>query len=258
MILIDEPNISLAWKKLFQQSMEPHVDELSPVVVTTTGVSTETIEEDSQIRATLNKALSKRNASSVDTVANTIFPSSLWNRQLPRDRLYQRYLEYAWPRVKKCPANFRGTYFQRFTAYNLNLKKPVEEQKPVNQLEHIIHTWKDRSNHRHSALQLSVFDPTRDHVHNRQLGFPCLHQVSFSPLGANGKGGLAVTGFYATQHLFDKAYGNYIGLCRLGQFVAHELNLKFVRMTCVSALLKVTGGNKSELDFLKKELDLLE
>ena len=64
---------------------------------------------------------------------------------------------------------------------------------PVNQLDHIIDTFR-RGNHRRSALQVSIFDPTRDHKHCRQLGFPCLHQVAFLPETNT----LTITGYYAT------------------------------------------------------------
>ena len=43
-----------------------------------------------------------------------------------------------------------------------------------------------------------------------------------------------MTGFYATQHIVEKAYGNYLGLCRLGQFMAHEMGLRLDRMTCIA------------------------
>jgi hypothetical protein len=228
MFVIEEPTLSGAWSTLFQRCMEPGRDELSPAVVTTSGVSVTAIEEDASVRLLLDDALLANGASSIETVANTIFPQSLWNRSLPRARLYERF-RTVWPRIRKCPANVRGTYFQRFVAYGLQPNQPLASQQTVNQLEHVIDTWNNRGNHRHSALQLSVFDPQRDHKHNRQLGFPCLHQVAFTPRGTNGKDGLEVTAFYATQHIFEKAYGNYLGLCRLGQFVAHELGIQFVR-----------------------------
>jgi hypothetical protein len=178
-------------------------------------------EENHQIRRVLDEALTSHRTS-CNTVANTIFPESLWNPARERALLYQRYMVHTWPRVKKCAANYRGTYFQRLIAFE-------NGDDPINQLEHVITTW-HKQNHRHSALQLSVFDPRHDHTDGRRLGFPCLHQVCFTPLGANGAEGLAVTGFYATQHIFEKAYGNYMGLCRLGKFMAHEMKLRFTRM----------------------------
>lgn len=247
LILLNQPNISVTWRAVFDALCQPGVDELSPVVVSTRAVSIDRIEEDTSIRKPLDAALTAHNRSSVDTVSNTLFPSSLWNRSKPRSLLYNRYMASAWPRIRKCPANYRGTYFQRFIAYDSNATQPT------NQLEHVIDTWRNRSNHRHSALQLAVFDPERDHLHTRRLGFPCLHQVAFTPEGANGSGGLSVTGFYATQHIFEKAYGNYVGLCRLGQFMAHELGLTFVGMTCVTVLAKL-GISKNDVSDLQRSL----
>src|SRR5436190_1519718 len=135
MILIDEPNISRAWTKLFAHVMESGTEELSPVVVTTDGLTVASIDEEKHVREGLSKALAEQGKSSPNTVANTIFPATLWNRNRPRDLLYKRYLKCAWPRIRKCPANVRGTYFQRFMAYDL------ASQNPVNQLEHVIDTW---------------------------------------------------------------------------------------------------------------------
>ena len=73
-------------------------------------------------------------------------------------------------------------------------------------------------------------------------------------MGANGADGLAVTGFYATQHIFEKAYGNYMGLCRLGRFMAHEMKLKLTRMTCIAACAKLGDVKKSELEPMAKQL----
>jgi hypothetical protein len=47
-----------------------------------------------------------------------------------------------------------------------------------------------------------------------------------------------VTGLYATQTLFERAYGNYIGLCDLGRFFAHQWGLQLIRVTCVASVAK--------------------
>lgn len=222
-----EKNMSIAWARAFLALMRPGCMEIVPLIVTVNAGDGKGVEEDGDIREALDSTLEHYGKSSSHTVANTIFPKSLWNPQRERALLYDRYMKHAWPRVKKCHANNRGTYFQRLIAFE-------NGANPVNQLEHVIATW-HKGNHRHSALQLSVFDPRQDHNDCRRMGFPCLHQVSFTPLGANGCDGLAVTGFYATQHIFEKAYGNYLGLWRLGQFAAHEMGLRLMRMTCIAA-----------------------
>jgi hypothetical protein len=243
MIEIQNTNLSIAWAQSFLSLMQPGVTEITPLIVTVDGLETGSLTEDEEIKRALNNALPA--SSSCDTVANTIFPKSLWNPRRDRSLLYERYLKRVWPRVKMCSANRRGTYFQRLIAYE-------NAENPINQLEHVITTWK-KGNHRHSALQLTIFDPRFDHTDCRQMGFPCLHQVCFSPLGTNGSEGLVVTGFYATQHLFQKAYGNYLGLCRLGSFVAHELGLRLIRMVCIAACAKL-GHTKSDLEPLATEL----
>jgi hypothetical protein len=38
------------------------------------------------------------------------------------------------------------------------------------------------------------------------------------------------------QYMVERAYGNYVGVCRLGQFVAHELKLPLARVTCFTGI----------------------
>lgn len=239
-------NLSLAWAQAFLKVMERGVGELSPLVVTVSDITSGNAVEDSSIRRALDQHLNRLGRANCHTVANTIFPQSLWNPSIDNDAeaLFSRF-ERAWPRIQRCRANNRGSYFHRLMAY-----QPVGVETPVNQLKHIIETY-NGGNHRRSALQASVFDPTRDHNDCRQLGFPCLHQVAVAPVGDSG---LAITGFYATQFLFDRAYGNYLGLCRLGHFMAKHLGLTFERMVCVASVAQRGTPNKSELAVLAKEV----
>jgi hypothetical protein len=64
---------------------------------------------------------------------------------------------------------------------------------------------------------------------------------------------LVVTGFYGTQYLFERGYGNYLGLCELGQFAAQEMGLRLVRMTCVAGFAEL-GIPKGNCDDLVAEL----
>jgi hypothetical protein len=86
-------------------------------------------------------------------------------------------------------------------------------------------------------FQASIFDPLRDHTRSGQLGFPCLQHVSFVPNFPAKT--LMLNAFYATQQGFERAYGNFLGLCRLGAFVAHEVGLTFDRMTCFAGVEKM-------------------
>lgn len=225
-MIVEDSNLSYAWARAILRVMDRGVEEIMPLVATVHITSSDGPIEDMRIRQGLDSALADHGEDDCRAVANTIFPESLWNPARPRSDLYRRY-ELLLPGLqRKYQENRNGLYFQRMIAF--------DGTNPVNQLEHVIMTYL-QGNHRRSALQLSLFDPHTDHTNQRQRGFPCLQYVTFAPFGQDE---LAVTGFYALQYLFTKAYGNYLGLCRLGRFVAHELNLRFTRMTCVAAVAK--------------------
>jgi len=257
--LIDCANLSEAWARAFLTCWK------TPGVVLAPGVISFNADEEDEdwsietpaIRRSLERLLagfsdcSVRNC--IETIAGTIFPQSIWLRcGGDRHKLYSEY-DMIWPRVKRCFPNRYGVYFRRLTAFE-------GHGKAVNQLETIITTW-HKGVHRHSALQAGVFDPLRDHKATRQLGFPCLQQVVFRPNGVNGTDGLSVVAFYATQLLLEKAYGNYLGLHRLGRFMAGEMGLALRDVTCVASDLKLTelkgvgkGTCKPLADALQKEL----
>ena len=88
------------------------------------------------------------------------------------------------------------------------------------------------------------------------MGFPCLQQVVFHTKGSNGSDGLEVVAFYANQLLFEKAYGNYLGLYRLGKFMAGEMGLRLTGVTCIASHLKISnsGTTKGELSPLAEVL----
>lgn len=245
-----ETDLSRAWARAFLAAMEPGVDGISPLCVTVRGLDEGRPVEEPAIRQALDQALAAQNEFPCHTVANTIFPSSRWKPELGRGRLFERYTKML-PTIKKADRrrNQNGTYFERMIAFGPDPEQPGSGK--VNQLDHIIATYKERGNHRRSALQASIFDPSKDHTHQRQRGFPCLQQVSFIPLEDSK---LAVTGFYATQYLFEKAYGNYLGLHGLGLFMAHELDLELAQLNCIASVVKLGDPTKGSLNSLATEL----
>ncbi len=80
-----------------------------------------------------------------------------------------------------------------------------------------------------------------------------MQQVAFVPDGNE----LAVTAFYAVQHLFEKAYGNYLGLCRLGHFMAHEMGLQLTRLTCMTSVARLGEVKKKDIQELCQKLKML-
>ena len=233
-------NIIDAWCKAFKVVYEHAHREVSPLLVSFPVSDIEAIGSNPIFR-TVDAELFQRNQNSIHTTANTIFPISLWNSKRKRSFLYERYnknLRY----IRKDTANRRGIYFERLIAYGSSETK-------INQLEHIITTWLG-GNHRRSALQAQIFDPYKDHIHSRMLGFPCLDQIIFTPVGNESDNGLKVTGVYAMQYVFEKALGNYLGLARLGKFMAHEMKLILREVTCIACTAKLGDYSKKDLSAL--------
>ncbi len=255
--VIIENNLSVAWGKAFLEALNPRKD-LTPLVVMVRDFENGDVREDAIIRDLLETALESMGKQSCNTVANTIFPKSLWNPNEDRDQLYNRYKKL-FPCLQKIERkNNLGLYFERLIAYD-----PSESDNPdsndSNQLEKIIKAYTSRKGFRRSVLQAAIFDPKRDHSRRPYLKFPCLQHVTFTPYG-NGRG-MAVNGFYAMQYLFERAYGNYLGLCRLGWFVAHELGLELVQMNCMVGIGKLEVYNdcvKGLAESIKEILAKLE
>jgi hypothetical protein len=256
-VLIDRPNLSLAWADAFMTLRATSGHRLMPLTISFEGISDDVIEEPS-IRTALDVALAASEMQKVQTVANTIFPQALW-RTAKGDRkafyanYRENYPEYVAMETNK---NSRGLYFGRLIAYDVDHKNgerlPHVPEGAIpedgNQLEFIIQHCK--KGFRVSAFQASVFDPARDHTAAAQLGFPCLQHVTFVPDFQDGTVG--INAFYATQQLFVKGYGNYLGLARLGMFVAGETGLHLTRVSCFVGVEKMDQKPKAgpELDAL--------
>lgn len=230
-----------AWGAAVAMALKCAHREVSPLTVTIRLEDEQKPEKVGNVRKSLNAALLAKQKATVETVASTIFPASLWNASLPRSTLYARYRAIL-PRIRKY--NPRGTYFQRLIAYREEAAYPG-----INQLEKIIQIY-HYGNPRRSAFQLCVWDPERDLSNSRRLGFPCLQQVAFAPDRAHGT--LTVTAFYAMQYLFERAYGNYLGIERLGKFVAHETGLRLTSVTCVAAVAKLEAGIRALRTLVEK------
>jgi hypothetical protein len=253
--IVSESNLSIAWAKTFLALMNPNSNIRHPSIVIVNNLAQGDSPEHNGIRSALDSELRRHGESSCLTVANTIFPRSMWNPNTQDDakQLFKRY-EGAWPGIRKCPANRNGVYFRRLTAFQTKEQQgpsKVQHGPPINQLQFIIDTYRDKGNHRKSALQASILDPTRDHTDNRVKGFPCMQQVSFTPLDDNA---LSVTGYYATQYQFEKAYGNYLGLYWLGRFMAKQLGLQLSQVVCVASVLNRGEPPKHKLEAFASQL----
>jgi len=243
MFTVDEPNLSLAWGKALVAAYDVTGNEIAPLVLNIQNNADDAMETP-EIRSALDAALMNCGYQSVQTVANTIFPTSLWRMSSgDRTRLFSLY-EKCLPRLHKLEPqlNNRGLYFERLVAFGRGPKNG-------NQLDFILELNDSRKGVIRSKFQASIFDPERDHVRAARTGFPCLQHVSFVPNRKTSE--LSMNAFYATQLLFQKGYGNCLGLWRLGEFMAGEMGLRLKNLTCVVGV-EMLGATKTKVADLVK------
>ena len=239
-LLIDDTDLSRSWARLLLKVLDGAGTEVAPLILSLSGFAQNgAAVEDSAVRQALDRLLKRKGRLVIDDVAFTIFPQRLWEMSRgDRTRLFTLY-RTTFPRWQAMnrKANGRGLYFERMVMYG---RGPCDG----NQLEWIL-AQSSRKGVRRSMLQATTFDPGRDHVASAQLGVPCLQQVSFEPTTA----GLVTNAFYATQQIFDKAYGNYLGLAQLGAFMAHEIGMPLARLNVMVGIAKLERITKSDADF---------
>lgn len=268
-----ESSLAGAWSQAFLTMSRPPERELSPFLVSIAAAADGQPGEDELLRAGIDACLEENWKHRLDaagktdrpqgrgspgesqpvlieTVAKTIFPQAMWQRAKgDRQRLYKDYLTSLPDFVSMAPhQNSGGLYFARMIGYGVNPKTGAKEKHlgdqleyEPNQLEFIINACKPGG--QRMALQASIYDPVRDQTDARQH-FPCLQHVTFVPDFARGT--LAVNAFYALQLLYVKAYGNWLGLMRLGAFVASQTkpNLRFERLNCFAGIQKMTSESR--------------
>ena len=249
-LVIADTNLSRAWARLLLQVHKNAGKEVAPLILSVSGFAQDgTAVEDPAVRQALDLLLKlkpkRQDRNVVENVAFTIFPQRYWEMSRgDRHRLFELYRK-TFPRLQAMnrKANGRGLYFERMMMYGRGACDG-------NQLEWILSQYWEgqqrRSGIRRSMLQATTFDPSRDHSASAQLGFPCLQQVSFEPTQA----GLVTNAFYATQQILDKAYGNYLGLARLGAFMAREMGMPLARLNVMVGVAKLDRINKSDADLI--------
>ena len=229
-------NLSLAWGEALLRTLSKPSDRLTGPIIVSISEFDEDYEvvENATIRNALdiaivgiNDAKCKPKLHRVDATAQTIFPHMCWTpqRQRPHNELRRWYMDHVLPKLKKrCRNNARGTYFERMLNFPAANKK--REVILVDQLGDIIGWIKNnKSMPINKAMQVVIRDPGRDQIPS-QSEFPCLQQVSFS----RDREKLVLSAYYPTENILERGYGNYLGLCRLGCYMAHSSGLKLARV----------------------------
>lgn len=206
-----------------------------------------------------DEVLARRKQQEVDTVANTVFPASMYlapsfeyqpglDAQKVQElddaatNLYENYGGMLPTLTQLHPGNRQGTYFGRLTSW------PGKTPGGYNQLEVRIRQIRAQRNAGKSTFNaadvvvegaaeepagagLQVYKSTDE----RTRAFPCLVHVDLSII----KGRISLMAVYRHWLLVTKAYGNLIGLMRLQYFLAQqtgcEIGELMIHATSVSA-----------------------
>lgn len=197
--------------------------------------------------AVVDAFLSPR-AKPIETVANTIFPASLYHRH-GAPEFIDVFTDKVLPKVRR-GGRWSGYYFERMVNY------PVAVNEPPNQLWNIVERMKDDNVKALNKYELSLFDPVRD-VDNSSYGGQCLSFLSFKIMPGSPRT-LILTAQYRNHYYIEKLLGNLIGLGRLMSFVAREADLAVGALTIVSTHAEIdlpAKAKRGEIQALLAQFD---
>jgi len=192
------------------------------------------------VRHVLDAALDVAGKHSVHTVAETIFPSSLYpdpgfdwmpgiavekeaELDAAADALYSSYCDML-PLLLTAAGNSRGTYFGRMVSW------PGKAAGGPNQLADRIRALRSeqRAGHqRNNTLDMDIAADSQEPLRGVQIyaatdrrrrGFPCLTHVDLTL----HDGRLHCLAVYRHQYFIEKAYGNILGLSAMLQFLCQQ------------------------------------
>jgi hypothetical protein len=200
----------------------------------------------SPIQELVDKALSDCKKPSIRASALTIFPYELWQRrkQMSCDDFSRLCVDRLLPKMKeRNPNNKFGTYFERIMDYDRDHTSKGQLTRIVEEMKYL------PKRPRESMLQLAIYDPRRDLSRMPRRGFPCLQQISIS-YGSGRE--FCLNAVYPVQYIFDRAYGNYLGLHHLGEFIAEQTGWDFRRLSTFVISPKLGSITKAQLIQLLK------
>lgn len=230
------PSVSEAWVLGLERVLAEPGGRVVHLVSTVTEPGTEV----APVRHTLDAALEAAGKESVDTVTETIFPSSLYpdpgfdwvpgitpekeaELDTAADALYASYCDML-PLLLTAAGNHRGTYFGRMVSW------PGKVAGGPNQLADRVSALRSehRAGHqRNNTLDMDIAADSQEPLRGVQIyaatdrrrrGFPCLTHVDLTL--HNGR--LHCLAVYRHQYFIEKAYGNMLGLSAMLQFLCQQ------------------------------------
>lgn len=184
---------------------------------------------DNEVIALVDAFMREYGQNPIVTVANTIFPQSLYRRH-GVSGFYAEYFD-AYGRLTKG----WGRYFERLT------RRVDKERKEYNPLADLIDKLKKQNSKKgpfKCAYDLSLYDPDLDR--RRYRNAPCLSFLTFK---RHPDRKLSLTALYRNHAYVTRCLGNLIGLGRLQAFVAAQAELTVGPLTCISSHAEIDKGD---------------
>lgn len=152
----------------------------------------------------------------IDTTRNTIFPAS-WASRLPEPEELAAYYRARYPGLRRYHNNERGTYFGRMVAYPRGDGHPEGDQltETVRKLRQEL----ARRGPKSSRYEINIYAEQLD---RNPMSFPCLAHLSLHLHQRQ----LHLQAVYRNEVLVGRAYGNYLGLAQLQQYLARACDLE--------------------------------
>ena len=193
----------------------------------------------------VDKFLKEHDKHPIVTVANTIFPQSLYVAH-GSPGFYAKYLK-DFDRLSETKR--WGRYFERMTRHSTG------DGLTYNPLDELVNKMKKRRVRYTSAYELAVYDPLRDR--RSFYGGQCLSFLSFK---LHPERGLMLTAMYRNHTYISRCLGNLIGLGRLQAFVAEEVGIMLGSLTVISTHAKLDAdgwGIRKARALVDRAADLL-
>jgi thymidylate synthase len=190
--------------------------------------------KDNEAITLVDKFLKRHDQNPVVTVANTIFPQSLYEAH-GAPAFYGVY-HRDFDKFSRESKNW-GQYFDRMTRHQ---SVGGEEIHPLQDMIAKLKGNEERGTRYKATYELTIYNPSSDR--KRTYGGPCLSYLSFK---RHPKLGLLLTAVYRNHYYVSRLLGNLIGLGWLQAFVAKEAGgMEVGSLTVVSthAEMDTDGG----------------
>jgi len=248
-IVICEDSFQIAWAQAVIKLHENHWEAWNVIVQ---------IEHPKLFNKNFNKLLDyfvkkynkqNDNLMSPKHVAHTIFPQRFFIKGITRKNLYKKYWRF-FDRPREKPRSGWGTYFVRMIQY------PTPNGN-IDQLGNIIDNINDRPKNYGASYTIVIPCPHKDL--NKIMGAPCLNYITVQTENLpnlKNKKNINMLAVYRNHDFTKRAYGNYLGLCNLLEYIAHETNSHVGTLTCVSSHAFVPNYKSELLDIANNIIEV--